>query len=1283
MDWLEDTPDPLSSDFDLPLVRGDIEPPRPRWTKFGDDNQAEGSQDFKSTYSTPEFQPGLVVETKGHAFDGRPSVSVSVSASVSSSDSADSASTRPAAAVPVQDGSVEPGELAYDPPRHTKGKWNNQLAVCLPQSSLNHPRSRIDGWLPPLQPSRESTALADLMRFARLQGSLSEEDFVEFELDNFSVYVRNYTYHDELRPLQHLATKHSHDTFYFDGVLKIGDVMHYVRGVQFKELPIGNYGTSNATVEDQIWIRSRMNESNETYYRLKHPSAEYARFYTPFLWLADLAKHVVDFCSWMTEKKRPVTLRHFQKKFIDWLLKIHKNSPSFRKWHKEHGSDDYRSSVVSNVEFIWKEVNGVLGLGKANSLQIFREIKHITQYKPTKTLSKSDDIPLTIVTPYAYECFGHMKIGRLLRILHPQDDKDQTPEAPSRETESVDPLALSEQEPEQPDGQPLRKLSSTDHKVMVSTIKPGDTISTPPDDQGTGTKWKREAAKGFVDDNRWFGLVQKVHINRKNGTRSFDVIWLYRPVDTPCCKMKYPWANELFLSDHCTCDEGRGARWDEDEVLGKHTVDWLGNPNTTAEFFVRQTYMVERRRWVTLDPKQRMCNHNTPLPYTRGDTVLASLGGTKLAEPYEVVEMYERHHTHFARLRKLLRRKVVEPQAKNIQPNELVYTERLVVAHVAKILRKCLVRFFSPGEPLPCPYNRGGAANVFFITHKLQTCKEGARKGEEICVPFKGEYPPSMRQAFNPKRRNPKLKGLDLFCGSGNFGRGLEEGGAVNMHWANDIWDKAVHTYMANTPANTCPFLGSVDDLLRDAIEGRYSNSVPSPGEVDFICGGSPCQGFSLLTDDKKCDRQVKNQSLVASFASFVDFYRPKYGILENVPAIVQSNKNRSEDVFSQLICAIVGMGYQAQIILGDAWSYGAPQKRSRVFLCFAAPGNRLPEAPLPSHSHHPGATARSLGLMSNGEPYVRRSFEPTAFKFVSAAEGTADLPEIADGKPDCCVGYPDHRLQAGATPSLHLQYSLIPTHPYGMNFARAWNEGAGVMTASERELFPMHKCGRTASNSKGWGRVYPVDVFPTITTTCGPTDSRTGRLLHWNQNRPISIMEARRAQGFLDHEVVLGAPPEKWKLVGNSVARQIALALGLHLREAWLGSLYDEPTLALPVAHPYEAPLNTVSEEAWGVAEMFAEGCSEIGDSAALSSASSIVESPGSNDEPRVFRTSEWTPPTSASETTEARLLNSNGAKKRPLSYALAVELHASKRRLYETQYEDSLPAAGTTGPD
>jgi hypothetical protein len=61
--------------------------------------------------------------------------------------------------------------------------------------------------------------------------------------------------------------------------------------------------------------------------------------------------------------------------------------------------------------------------------------------------------------------------------------------------------------------------------------------------------------------------------------------------------------------------------------------------------------------------------------------------------------------------------------------------------------------------------------------------------------------------------------------------------------------------------------------------------------------------------------------------------------------------------------------------------------------------------------------------------------------------------------------------------------------------------------------------------------------------------------------------MDARRAQSFPDHEVIVGNPAQQWKIVGNSVARTVALALGLSLRQAWeQGAEGDEQ----------EAPLTT-----------------------------------------------------------------------------------------------------------
>jgi DNA (cytosine-5)-methyltransferase 1 len=49
--------------------------------------------------------------------------------------------------------------------------------------------------------------------------------------------------------------------------------------------------------------------------------------------------------------------------------------------------------------------------------------------------------------------------------------------------------------------------------------------------------------------------------------------------------------------------------------------------------------------------------------------------------------------------------------------------------------------------------------------------------------------------------------------------------------------------------------------------------------------------------------------------------------------------------------------------------------------------------------------------------------------------------------------------------------------------------------------------------------------------------------------------MELKRAQGFLDEDVIVGTPRDQVHIIGNSVERNVALALGLSLRRSWANS--------------------------------------------------------------------------------------------------------------------------------
>ena len=86
--------------------------------------------------------------------------------------------------------------------------------------------------------------------------------------------------------------------------------------------------------------------------------------------------------------------------------------------------------------------------------------------------------------------------------------------------------------------------------------------------------------------------------------------------------------------------------------------------------------------------------------------------------------------------------------------------------------------------------------------------------------------------------------------------------------------------------------------------------SLPVPGEVEFLCGGPPCQGYSGMNRFNKGNWSLVQNSMVMAYLSFADFYRPRYFLLENVRNFVSHNKSFT---FRLTLRSLLEMGYQAR----------------------------------------------------------------------------------------------------------------------------------------------------------------------------------------------------------------------------------------------------------------------------------------------------------------------------------------------------------------------------------
>ncbi|MCP4566075.1 MAG: DNA cytosine methyltransferase [FCB group bacterium] len=97
---------------------------------------------------------------------------------------------------------------------------------------------------------------------------------------------------------------------------------------------------------------------------------------------------------------------------------------------------------------------------------------------------------------------------------------------------------------------------------------------------------------------------------------------------------------------------------------------------------------------------------------------------------------------------------------------------------------------------------------------------------------------------------------------------------------------------------------------------------------VELICGGTPCQDFSVA--GKRAGMDGARGNLTRVFVDLVDYYKPRWVVWENVPGLLSSNEGRD---FGAFIGALAECGYGVCYRILDAQYFGVPQRRRRVWV--------------------------------------------------------------------------------------------------------------------------------------------------------------------------------------------------------------------------------------------------------------------------------------------------------------------------------------------------------------
>ncbi len=175
------------------------------------------------------------------------------------------------------------------------------------------------------------------------------------------------------------------------------------------------------------------------------------------------------------------------------------------------------------------------------------------------------------------------------------------------------------------------------------------------------------------------------------------------------------------------------------------------------------------------------------------------------------------------------------------------------------------------------------------------------------------------KDVFNvpfPAPEKPKFTFIDLFAGIGGFRLAFQNLGGQCVY--SSEWDaQAQKTYFANY--GDVPF--------GDITSERTKSFIPD--NFDILCGGFPCQAFSLA--GKKRGFEETRGTLFFDVAEILRRKQPKAFFLENVKGLMIHDKGRTLQTILNTLDEVGYVVPDPQIV--NAMFFGVPQHRERIYI--------------------------------------------------------------------------------------------------------------------------------------------------------------------------------------------------------------------------------------------------------------------------------------------------------------------------------------------------------------
>ncbi len=335
------------------------------------------------------------------------------------------------------------------------------------------------------------------------------------------------------------------------------------------------------------------------------------------------------------------------------------------------------------------------------------------------------------------------------------------------------------------------------------------------------------------------------------------------------------------------------------------------------------------------------------------------------------------------------------------------------------------------------------------------------------------------------------LRAVDFFCGAGGLTYGLRRAG-ITVIAGIDNDGSCKETYESN----------NVESLFLEKDLTKYTPKelgkelgIKRNNDYLVFAGCAPCQFWTIVNTSKA--KSEKTKDLLLDFLKFIQYFKPGFVIVENVPGI--SFKKGSP--MSEFMETLKSLGYNISYGITDMSLYGVPQKRKRFTLL----ASRVSKIALPEPTNNKKTVKDVLGA-KNGFPKIEAGTkDESSFMHSSAGLSEKNLERLRMTAKDG-----GNRFRWSKIKEYQLDCYSDDEKIFRDTYARMW-----------------------------WDK-----PSPTITTKFYSVSN--GRFAHPEENRGLSLREGATLQTF-PAEYDFKSDKITWvaRMIGNAVPPVFAEILG------------------------------------------------------------------------------------------------------------------------------------------